>query len=147
MEDSPKTLMIWTSAAQPLGDPSLRPDKRPELPFCIKSHLISCPKVFAQLGKHFVHHICRIHLHFFAGLKCCMLPMLQVMLSETNIDINAKFESKSPAKSVSRLFALCVCRVSMRAIGSVCRMSYICPKSSGLKVVQFTKTLDPAIGR
>ena len=84
---------------------------------------------------------------FFAGLKCCMLPMLQVMLSETNIDINAKFESKSPAKSVSRLFALRVCRVSMRAIGSVCRMSYICPKSSGLKVVQFTKTLDPAIGR
>ena len=32
VEDSPKTLMIWTSAAQPLGDPSLRPDKRPELP-------------------------------------------------------------------------------------------------------------------
>lgn len=38
---------------------------------------------------------------------------------------------------------LLVCRVLMRAIGSVCRMSYICPKSSGLKVFvqQFTKTL------
>ena len=39
LEDSPKTLMIWTSAAQPLGDLSLRPDKRPELPFA--SSLIS----------------------------------------------------------------------------------------------------------
>lgn len=42
-----------------------------------------------QVSSHFLCHICRIHLHFFAGPNRCMCCMLQVMLIETNIDINA----------------------------------------------------------
>lgn len=100
-----------------------------------------------QVSSHFVCHICRIHLHFFAGPNRCML---QVMLSETNIDINAMMcwckvweQISSKISIYPHFLTLLVCRVLMRAIGSVCRMSYICPKSSGLKVFvqQFTKTL------